>query len=260
MADHANTRGAKESGDASGASQTDWSMILQAAQGASEPARAAWEVLARRYWPAIYAYARSCGLAVEEAADITQGFVCDIMLKRRLVESADPARGRFRSLLLTSLRNYMSEDRRYHTRRKRSPGGDEGRMLLELDHEELHAIVPVSGATPEAAFTAQWSAALVHRVLERVRRECLEEELAAHWAVFESRVVGPMLNGSEPTSYSVLVDTLDLRDGAQASNMMITVKRRFARALHREVGETVSGPDVIEDELLTLLRVLERPS
>jgi hypothetical protein len=51
---------------------------------------------------------------------------------------------------------------------------------------------------------------------------------------------------------------LDLKDSAQAANMMITVKRRFARALYDEVGQTVSEAGQIEDEIQELLRDLER--
>ena len=40
--------------------------------------------------------------------------------------------------------------------------------------------------------------------------------------------------------------------------MMITVKRRFARALYQEIGRTVTEPAQIEDELHELLRDLER--
>jgi hypothetical protein len=41
--------------------------------------------------------------------------------------------------------------------------------------------------------------------------------------------------------------------------MMITVKRRFVRALYVEVGRTVIDPAQVEDELHELLRDLERP-
>ena len=48
------------------------------------------------------------------------------------------------------------------------------------------------------------------------------------------------------------------KDAAQAANMMITVKRRFAKALYEEVGRTVGSPAEVEDELNALLRTLER--
>ena len=96
-------------------------------------------------------------------------------------------------------------------------------------------------------------------VLEQARRACIADGFEAHWVVFEQRVVRPMLFGAKPASYKSLVERLDLDDRSQAANMMITVKRRFARALYQEIGRTVIDPEQIEDELNELLRDLERP-
>jgi len=242
---------------APGASQTDWSMIYDAAYGPEEHARAAWDQLARRYWPAIFAYIRSHGRDVHQASDLTQGFVCDIMLGRRLLKVADPRRGRFRTLLLTALKNYITERHRADTRRKRAPADGQ---ILELDGRGGAAMAPASADTPEAVFIAQWSAMLVQRVLDRVRRSCEEEGLDRHWAVFDARVARPMLTGEAPVSYAALVERLGVRDAAQAANMMITVKRRFARMLFEEVAQTVEDPADVEDELRVLMRALERPT
>ncbi|MCP3905379.1 MAG: sigma-70 family RNA polymerase sigma factor [Planctomycetes bacterium] len=244
-------------------SQTDWSMIFEAAGSEGAEAQEAWDQLSRRYWPAIYAYIRSTGRDVEDAADLTQGFVCDVLLGRRLFAVADPRRGRFRTLLLTALKNYLTERHRYDTRKKRSPRGDssangDGPKLLELDRESPSVVARSHSPTPDAAFDTQWAVALVHRILDGVRAECVREELAAHWTVFERRVVRPMLTGEPPIDYSVLVDRLDLKDAAQAANMMITVKRRFARAMYAEIGRTVKDPDEIEEEISSLMRALQR--
>ena len=64
------------------ASQTDWSMIYDAARGEPEPSAEAWDLLGRRYWPAIYAYIRSSGRNIDDASDLTQGFVCDVLIGR----------------------------------------------------------------------------------------------------------------------------------------------------------------------------------
>lgn len=240
----------------SGTWQTDWSMIFRAVHGDEEPAAEAWDQLARRYWPAIYAYIRSSGRDIHEASDLTQAFVCDVMVRRQLLEAADPARGRFRTLLMTALKNYLVEQHRFATRRKRMP--KDGR-LLELDREGAPALELPTGATPEAAFSAQWGATLVRRVLGQVCAECRQQDLGAHWSVFEARVVRPMLLGDAPTAYGILVRRLGLKDAAQASNMMVTVKRRFARALFEAVSGTVGSPDEVDDELRALRRALERP-
>ncbi len=238
----------------SGASHTDWSMIAQAADENDQAAGDALECLVRRYWSAVYAYIRRTGYNVNEAADLTQGFICDIILSRRLCDYADPQRGRFRSLLLSSVRNYLNEKHRREMRRADIVDDDEP---LPMDH--WPAETRPSDA-PEEAFCYLWSATVVRQVLTDVRTACEADGLAAHWTVFEHRVVRPMLLNEPPTDHAALVQQLGLKDESQAANMMVTVKRRFVRALYAEIGRTVIDPDQIEGELRELLRNLERPS
>jgi len=236
----------------SGASHTDWSMIAQAAETDQEVASDALEQLVRRYWAAVYAYIRRTGRDVHEAADLTQGFVCDIIISRRLCDHADPQRGRFRALLLSAVKNYLHEKHRRDHKR-----------CLELDGPPLPLedwpVQTSTNETPDEAFCYQWSATLVRQVLTDVKASCETDGLDAHWSVFEHRVVRPMLFDEPPTDHATLVEMLNLKDESQAANMMITVKRRFARALYQEVGRTVLDPEHVEDELNELLRDLERP-
>jgi RNA polymerase sigma factor (sigma-70 family) len=238
-----------------GLSQTDWGLILEASQGDVGRAAAALERLIRRYWPAVYAYIRATGRDVHEAADLTQGFVCDVVLARKLLKSADPKRGRFRSLLLTALRNYLREQHRHSTRQRR----DESR-LIEIDIAAADALADDSRReeTPESAFAAQWGASLIRHVLEEVRRDCLKNGQEAHWTVFEQRVVRPMLLNEPPAEYAALVVEHGLKSATQAAGMVVTIKRRFARALIVEISRTVDDPRQVEQELRELMRDLEQ--
>ena len=238
----------------SGASQTDWSMIAQAADDDDQEAGDALECLVRRYWSAVYAYVRRTGYNVHEAADLTQGFICDIILSRRLCDHADPQRGRFRSLLLSAVRNYLREKHRHDMRRRDLVDDDEPLPIDQWPAETR------AGDAPEEAFCYLWSATVVRQVLTDVREACEADGLDAHWTVFEHRVVRPMLLNEPPTDHAALVQQLGLKNEAQAANMMVTVKRRFVRALHREIGRTVVDPDQIEAEMRELLRNLERPA
>jgi RNA polymerase sigma-70 factor (ECF subfamily) len=240
-----------------GASHTDWMLIEEAGREEGPSSAVALERVVRRYWPAVYAYVRSTGRDVHAASDLTQGFIADIVIGRRLCAGADRRRGRFRALLLVSVRNYLRERHRHDTRKVRRGGS-----VIPLDVGEVEAAASQRSPqpSPEGAFDYQWSATLVRRVLEIVRGGCEADELGAHWAVFEQRVVRPMLLGEPPTDYGELVERLGLNDAAQAANMMVTVKRRFARALREEVAGTVGNADEIEDELRDLLEALERPA
>ena len=238
----------------SSSSRTNWALIHDAAHGDPLPASEAVEKLVRRYWPAVYAYIRRSGRNVHEASDLTQAFVCDVILGRSLFAHADPQRGRFRSLLMAALKNYMHERRRHDTREKRAPSA----KPLRLDNAEIAATQTAWTRSPEHAFCAQWNAMLIRDVLDRVYEGCVNAGLEAHWHVFEARVVRPMLLGEKRTAYARLVERLELADAAQAANMMITVKRRFVVALVQEIARTVSDPMQVEDELRELVHDLER--
>ena len=166
----------------SGASHTDWSMIAHATEADEDVAGDALEQLVRRYWAAVYAYIRRTGRDVHEAADLTQGFVCDIIISRRLCEYADPQRGRFRTLLLGAVQNYLREQHR-HDLRTRTLGADMRPLPLEKLPTEVS-----SDETPEEAFCYHWSATLVRQVLTDVRVECEKDGLDAHWEVFEHQI------------------------------------------------------------------------
>lgn len=238
-----------------GSSHTNWALIFDAARGGDLPATTALEQLVRRYWPAVFAFIRRSGRDVHEAADLTQGFVCDVILSRNLFNHADPKRGRFRSLLLSALQNYLREKHRNESRAKRAPG----HRPLQFDDSDLAAAESAASLSPEQAFCAQWNATLIRQVLDRVRSDCLKARLEPHWAIFEARVARPMLLGETPVPYARLVDRFDLQDAGQAANMMITVKRRFVQALVNEVSFTVVDPIQVEEELRALLRDVESP-
>lgn len=236
------------------ASQTDWSAFARLSDGDEREVAETLDRLARRYWPAMYAFVRSSGYGVHEAADLTQSFICDVVLGRGLLESADPSRGRFRSLLRTSLRHYLVEQRRTAARRRRISGAA---AAVSTDPTVLAAAAE-PGLTPDVAFDAQWVSTMVRQVLERLQANCLADGLSDHWSVFDARVVRPLLFGQQPAGYDELVERLDLDGPAQAANLLVTVKRRFASALLVEIRRTVQSDGEAGAELAELLRRLER--
>src|SRR5438046_6879261 len=104
-----------------------WSLVL-AAQGESPEADAAFEKLCRTYWWPIYGYVRRQGYNPEEAQDLTQGFFA-LLLERKDFDAVRREKGRLRSYLLTSLKNFLAKARRRELTVKRG----EGRALVPLD-------------------------------------------------------------------------------------------------------------------------------
>src|SRR4029450_7104412 len=122
-----------QSGNGSAArfTTTHWSVVLEA-QGESPAAQEALEKLCRTYWWPLYGYIRRHGYNPEEAQDLTQGFFA-VLLERRDFDAVRREKGRLRSYLLTSLKNFLAKARRRELAVKRG----EGRALVSLD--ELRA-------------------------------------------------------------------------------------------------------------------------
>jgi hypothetical protein len=102
---------------------TRWSLILSAANSQSEEqkARDALEELCRIYWRPVFVFVCRRGYSMEDAKDLTQDFFLKI-LERNWLQHADVNRGGFRSLLLTSLQNFLVKAAEKTHARKR--GGD----------------------------------------------------------------------------------------------------------------------------------------
>src|SRR5438309_10619543 len=105
---------------------THWSVVL-AAQGRYGAADEALEKLCRTYWWPLYGFVRRNGCNPEEAQDLTQGFFA-MLLERRDLDVVRREKGRLRSYLLVSLKNFLGKTRR----RKMAAKCGEGQVLVSL--------------------------------------------------------------------------------------------------------------------------------
>jgi DNA-directed RNA polymerase specialized sigma24 family protein len=89
---------------------THWSVVL-AVQGPSPAADEALEKLCRTYWWPLYGFVRRNGYQPEEAQDLTQSFFA-LLLERRDLDVVRREKGRLRSYLLVSLKNFLAKAKR----------------------------------------------------------------------------------------------------------------------------------------------------
>ena len=234
-------------------SLTDWSMVLDAGRVDSPSRSTSLDRLVRRYWTPLFAYVRTTGCPAHEATDVVQGFVADVILERNLAGSADRDRGRFRGLLFRSIGNYLKDRHRREASLKRRPA--EGRVA-SLEATGPGAVASGDQDTPERSFTRHWVATLLRRAVETVRSSLVEADRETEWRILEARIIRPMLDGSSPTPYLALVESLGLRDVPQAAAYLVNGKRALGRAILEEIGETVTSPDQVDSEARDLLRLL----
>ncbi len=209
---------------------------------------------ATRYWGAIYAYIRQSGRRDQEARDLTQGFIADVLLGRDLVAKLDEGRGRFRTLLLSAVRNYLADAYRFDHAARRHPA--DARIIR--DEDAAGAVPDVGGSSPERAFNRAWVSMLIRDAADAVRAELVSHGRDMAWDSFEGRVLRPMLEGAEPIAYDTLVSRWGLREHSQVSNAIVSARRAFANHLLRLAGARQdASKDRARTELSQLLRLLE---
>jgi RNA polymerase sigma factor (sigma-70 family) len=235
---------------------TQWSVVLTAGRAGFQQAQDALETLCRTYWYPLYAYVRRRGYSPPDAEDLTQAFFA-WLLERKWLGKADPQRGRFRSFLLTSISNFLSNEWDKATAQKR--GG--GKVIpLERDEAEnrytwqpLSYSVPESSFTPEQSFEWRWALTLLDQVMSRLSAEFEE---TGKKEMFEA--LKPCLLGeSAAQPYATLASILGMTEGS----VKVTVHRlrqRYRQLLRDEIASTVAAPEEVDEELRYLFAVLTR--
>ena len=220
---------------------TQWTLVAGAA---ADPAQLG--PLLRAYWGPIYAYIRRSGRSREQAADLAQQFIAEVVLERGLLDRADPERGRFRTLLKSSLRNFLVDQHRRATAKGRSPD------TPLLGGAALDRLEPSATDDPAAAFDRQWATTLLSRCLERLAADCASSGQEGHWAAFRAAVIDPALGHDRAPGLDDLAKRVGAADAAQVSSMIQTVRRKFRRTLRDVVGATVAEPAWAEEEIASL--------
>jgi RNA polymerase sigma-70 factor (ECF subfamily) len=234
---------------------THWTEIFSARTLDQARHREAIGVVLARYWKPMYCYIRRKGYNNEEAKDIVQGFCQKIVLDRSLIQQADPERGRFRTFLLVSLSRYALNIQRDGATLRRSPTG----AMFTLDDSASMDMPELSQElTPDEAFNYAWASKLLDDVLAAVETECRDSGKDVHWEVFSDRTVTPLLENTKPPPLSELCERHSILDETKASNMIVTVKRRFRAELARQVRLAVSSDADVDMEIADLMKILSR--
>jgi RNA polymerase sigma-70 factor (ECF subfamily) len=233
---------------------THWSLIDDI-QAGHDKERTLIKVLLQRYWKPVYCYLRRKGFNNEDAKDLTQGFFHEVVLNRQLVQRSHQAKGRFRSFLLHALNQYIINQRAKQTATIRIPQ-DKLVSLENIDSSELPQ--DSSACEPDASYNYAWISALLDQVLIALKQSCREEGLQAHWELFRARIVEPTLTGEPAPPLSEISTRLGVEDTRRASNMIITVKRRFREMLRKSIRNTVISNDQVDEELDEIIRFLPK--
>lgn len=236
---------------------THWSVIIAAgeSQVAPEAAKAALAQLCETYWAPLYTFVRSRGHSMHDAQDLTQGFFV-YLIEHKIYARVDPQKGKFRSFLLASLKNFLADTHDRERTLKRG-GACDFLPLQEEQAKEAESLFQThtnfTDATNEdRVFERSWAEALIAAGLKRLSaaykaegKEKLFEELKLY-----------LTGGAGPLP---AYEQLAVRLGVVASTLRSHVTRlraRYREALRAEVRRTVDAETKVDEELRELLRVL----
>ena len=225
---------------------TDWSVINRLDGPNADQALA---TLCELYWKPLYAYARGKTRDVHKAQDLTQGFFAHVLAKNSLRQAA-PDRGRFRSFLLTALKNFMASE--YVRDNAVQRGG--GRLAVSLDFEDGerhfgHAML--DNMTADRIFDRSWTLTVLDQVMNRLRAEFELSDSADRFDALQ-----PALNSATgDLQYAAIAERLKISETA-ARQAASRLRKRYRELLKAEVSRTLVDPADVDDEINRMFQSL----
>ncbi|QDV42012.1 hypothetical protein Enr13x_18550 [Stieleria neptunia] len=228
---------------------TRWTLVRGACDRVSEDQRQALNEVLSQYWPAIRAHlVIRKGVDPNDADDLVQSFVTDSVLDSDLLAAADQDRGKFRSLLVKSLENYLANQLRRRNAKKR-----QAERAVSLSDETLSNQNATTN-TPDKISETAWAQETLAIVLQQMKDECHADGREDLWTVFQGRILGPILDGAEPTPYDEIVRRGAFESTTQAQNALVTAKRMFCRTMR----SLLQGRGAAEADVDAEIRDLEQ--
>jgi len=225
---------------------THWSVVITA-QSESPAAWEALEKLCRTYWRPLYAFVRQQGYKHEEAEDLTQGFFA-VLLERKGLDTLRKERGRLRSFLLVSLKNFLTDQHRRALRIKRGKG--QPLVPLEELHDAQIDIEPSDASTAERIYERRWASTLLDRVFAQLKDDYCKAGNAELFDYLKQLLP----DGPEAASQADIASRVGMTQNA-IKQAFHRFRRRYQLLLREEIAHTVAMPKDVEDELRHLISV-----
>jgi RNA polymerase sigma-70 factor (ECF subfamily) len=209
--------------------------------------------LCRTYWRPIFAFVVRRVQSQEDAEDLTQDFFLNV-LKGNLLRRADPERGRFRSLLLKAVKDFLHDARdRARTRRR---GGDAKFISWDEWTAEAPSRLMLPGEAEkswpaEKVFDVRWAATVAEQALRRLQEEC---EAHKRPRVFDV-LSGALTADRQDIAYEPLAAELGVKP-ADIKRLLHRLRQRYRELLRAEIAETVADPADVDEEVRYLVSAL----
>ena len=228
---------------------THWSVVRAAGKSSSPHYKEAMGTLCRTYWFPLYAFLRRQGHNSNQAEEYAQAFFTRLLEKRGL-RLADSRRGKFRSFLLSSLKNFLADERDRARAKKR--GG--GRKVLSLDFENAesqYTLQPAEQLPPEKLFERSWALTVLERTMVRLQDESgstKKRKVFDHLKVY-------LTADKDSIPYREAAAGLKMTEGA-VRVAVHRLRHRYRELLRDEIAQTVATEEQIDEEIRDLFAAL----
>jgi RNA polymerase sigma factor (sigma-70 family) len=233
---------------------TRWSVVLAAGTSQAEPevAQAALAELCQIYWAPLYSFVRSRGYTVHDAQDLTQSFFA-YLLQHKIYARVDRQKGKFRSFLLASVKNFLTHEADRARTLKRG-GGQEFLPLHEDLAKEAESLFQThsSASNEDRLFDRSWAEALLAAGLERLSADYKGESKEKLFNELRIFVAG---GADRLPTYTELRDRLGIAESTLRSHVT-RLRARYLDALRAEVRRTVHTETEVDEELRELIHVI----
>jgi RNA polymerase sigma-70 factor (ECF subfamily) len=213
--------------------------------------------LCQTYWRPIFTFIYRRGYPAPDAQDLTQDFFL-LLLEGKLLESADPDRGKFRSLLLRSLKNFLIDaavKRRRHKRGGQVQFVSWDKWMADATPQLSLPAAAMESSPPDSLFDAGWAAAIAAEALGRLRLEC---ESKGRRRVYE--VLHKYLTADRTEiCYEELSRALGVPEPSVKS-LLHHFRARYRALLREEIGKTVESEANVDEEIRYLCATLSAAS
>ena len=203
--------------------QTEWKKLL-------DPTRrqAIASELYERYRNPLYTYLRR-----EEAKDLVHQFFMEKIFTQNLIEKADPARGKFRTFLLTALSNYVID-----IYRKKKV------VIPWIENKESEG----SGEEPETIFQRAWADQVLENALKELEQECLRNQKSECWKLFQAWFLDTAI-GKGQTRMRDLCIQFQIASREKGFRIIDYTKKRFRSILRRHLYLEGNTERTIDQEI-----------
>jgi RNA polymerase sigma-70 factor (ECF subfamily) len=228
---------------------THWSVVQAAGLSNSSRYKSSLETLCKTYWYPLYAYLRRHGHNADQAGDHTQAFFAQLMEKKS-IRLADPKRGKFRSFLLMSLKNFIADE--YDRNQAQKRGG--GKNIFSLDFESAegkYSLEPKDEMSPEKLFERSWAITMLKNTLEKL---CGEYKSNRKKKLFEHLKVY-LTADKQTATYNDTAEKLQMTEGA-VKVAVHRLRKRYREILKEEIAQTVSSENEVDEEINELFKAL----